>query len=174
MTPLYFVYFKFILHRIWPSWLLSKDMIWGKPFYFVHLKFTLLCMSVLTLEQILIWVLVFVLVLDMKVLDLLKYFLKKWVLDQYLYLVYIWGTWCTWVLGQLYLTPTLDSIRPSPHSSQTWIWSRLFHISVEHRYPEGTAAVVDEARPLTHLIPPALVDVVVLLTAILCPTISSH
>ena len=30
------------------------DMIWGKPFYFVHTKFTLLCMSILTLEQILI------------------------------------------------------------------------------------------------------------------------
>ena len=83
MTPLYFVHFKFILHRIWlswllnkdmiwgktlyfvrpkstlhriwPSWLLSKDMIWGKPFYFVHLKFTLLCMSILTLEHILLW-----------------------------------------------------------------------------------------------------------------------
>ena len=102
---LYFVLPKSTLHRIWPSWLLSRDMIWGKPFYLVHLKFTLLCMSILTLEQILIWVLV--LVLDMKVLDVLKYFLKKWVLDQYLYLVYSWGTWCTWVLGQLYLTPTL-------------------------------------------------------------------
>ena len=43
----------------------------------------------------------------MKVLDVLKYFLNKWVLDQYLYLVYISDTWCTWVLGQLYLTPTL-------------------------------------------------------------------
>ena len=83
------------------------DMIWGKPSYFFHPKFTLLCMSILTLEQILIWVLVLVLVLNMKVLYVLKYFLKKWVLDQYLYLIYIWGTWCTWVLGQLYLTPTL-------------------------------------------------------------------
>ena len=83
------------------------NIIWGKPFYFVHPKFTLLCMSILTLEQILIWVLVLVLVLDMKVLDVLKYFFKKWVLDQYLYLVYIWGTWCTWVLGLQYLTPTL-------------------------------------------------------------------
>ena len=54
---------------------LSKDMIWGKPFYFVHLKFTLLCMTMLTLEQILISVLV--LVLDMKVLDVLKYFFLK-------------------------------------------------------------------------------------------------
>ena len=55
------------------------DMIWGKPFYFVHPKFTLLCrpMSILTLEQILISVLVLVLVLDMKVLDVLKYFKKK-------------------------------------------------------------------------------------------------
>ena len=140
MTPLYFVHSKFILHRIWPSWLLNKnmifgkdplicppkiysaenmailtwaDMIRGKPFYFVHPKFTLLCMSILTLEQILLWVLVLVLVLDMKVLDVLKYFLKKWVLDQYLYLVYIWGTWCTWVLGQLYLTPTLEMIHVS-------------------------------------------------------------
>ena len=78
------------------------DMIWGKPFYFVHRNF--IC-SVCPSWQILIWVLV--LVLDMKVLDVLKYFLKKWVLDQYLYLVYIWCTWCTWVLGQLYLTPTL-------------------------------------------------------------------
>ena len=89
------------------NWLLSQDIIWGKPFCFVHPKFTLLCMSILTLEPILIWVLVLVLVLDMKVLDVLKYFLKKWLLDQYLYLVYIWGTWCTWVLGHLYLTPTL-------------------------------------------------------------------
>ena len=48
-------------------------MIWGNPFYFVHPKFTLLCMSILTLEQILMGVLV----LDMKVLDVLKYFLKK-------------------------------------------------------------------------------------------------
>ena len=103
----YFVHPKSTLHRIWPSWLLNKDMILGKPFSFVHSKFTLLCMSILTLEQILIWVLVRVLVLDMKVLDVLKYSLKKWVLDQYLYLVYSWGTWCTWVLGQLYLTPTL-------------------------------------------------------------------
>ena len=78
----------------------------GKPFYFGHPK--LLC-SVChpDFRTNLIWVLVLVLVLDIKVLDVLKYFLKKWVLDQYLYLVYIWGTWCTWVLGQLYLTPTL-------------------------------------------------------------------
>ena len=80
---------KSTLHRIW------ADMILGKPFYFFHPKFTLLCMSTLTLEYILIWVLVLVLVLDMKVLDVLKYFFKKWVFDQYLYLVYIWGTWCT-------------------------------------------------------------------------------
>ena len=79
----------------------------GKALLLLRPKFTLHCMSILTLEQILIWVLVLVLVLDMKILDVLKYFLKKWVLDQYLYLVYIWGTWCTWVLGQLYLTPTL-------------------------------------------------------------------
>ena len=105
---LYFVHPKSTLHRIWPSWLLSKDMIWGKPFCFVQPKLTMLCMSILTLEQILIWVLV--LVLDMKVLGVLKYFLKKWVLDQYLYLIYIWVTWCTWVLGQLYLTPTLVSV----------------------------------------------------------------
>ena len=49
----------------------------GKPFYFVHLKFTLLCMSILTLEQTLLRVLVLVLVLDMKVIDVLKYFFKK-------------------------------------------------------------------------------------------------
>ena len=125
MTLLYFVNSKFILHRIWPSWLLNKkhdfwkrpfkgftlstqnllcreyghltwaDMIWGKPFYFVHPKFTLLFMSILTLEQILIWVLVLVLVLDMKVLDVLKYFLKN---------EYLTST-CTWyifgVLGVL-------------------------------------------------------------------------
>ena len=48
----------------------------GKAFFF-HPKFTLLCMSILTLEQILISVLVLVLVLDMKVLDVLKYFFKK-------------------------------------------------------------------------------------------------
>ena len=99
------------------------DMIWGKPFYFFHPKFTLLCMSILTLEQILIWVLVLVLVLDMKVLDVLKYFLKKWVLDQYLYWVYIWGTWCTWVLGQLYLTPTLVYIYIN-----SWMPLREFHM----------------------------------------------
>ena len=58
-------------------WLLSKDKIWGKPFCFVHSKFTLLRMSILTLEQILISVLVLVLVLDMKVLDVLKAFIKK-------------------------------------------------------------------------------------------------
>ena len=52
-------------------------MIWGKPFYFFHPKFTLLCMSILTLEQILLRVLVLVLVLDMKVLDVPKYFLKN-------------------------------------------------------------------------------------------------
>ena len=48
----------------------------GKPFYFFRPQFTLPCMSILTLEQILIWVLVLVLVLvlDMKVLDVLKYF----------------------------------------------------------------------------------------------------
>ena len=45
----------------------------GKAFYFIYSKFTLLCMSILTLEQILIWVVVFV-------------------LDQYLYLVYL-STW---------------------------------------------------------------------------------
>ena len=44
----------------------------GKALLVVHPKFTLLCMSILTLEQILIIVLV--LVLDMKVLDVLKYF----------------------------------------------------------------------------------------------------
>ena len=72
---LYFVHPKSTLHRICPSWLLSKDMIWGNLFCFVHPRFTLLCMSILTLEQILIWVLV--LVLDMKVLDVLKYLKKK-------------------------------------------------------------------------------------------------
>ena len=41
----------------------------GKALLFVHPKFTLLCMSILTLEQILISVLV--LVLDMKVFDVL-------------------------------------------------------------------------------------------------------
>ena len=98
MTPLYFVHSKSTVHKIWPSWLLSKDMIWGKPFYFVHPKFTLLCMSILTLEQILIWVLV--LVLDMKVLDVLNFFKKMstWsvlVLGIYLgYLVYL-STWST-------------------------------------------------------------------------------
>ena len=49
----------------------------GETLYFAHPKFTLLCMPILTLEQILILVLVLVLVLDMKVLDVLKYFLKK-------------------------------------------------------------------------------------------------
>ena len=49
-------------------------------------------MAIPTLEPILIRVLV----LDMKVLDVLSTFLKKWVLDQYLYLVNVWGTWCTW------------------------------------------------------------------------------
>ena len=44
-----------------------------------------------------------------KYLMYLSTFFKKWVLDQDLYLVYIWGTWCTWVLGQLYMTPTLFS-----------------------------------------------------------------
>ena len=46
----------------------------GKALYFLHPKFILLCMSILTLEQILIrvLVLVLVLVLDMKVLDVLK------------------------------------------------------------------------------------------------------
>ena len=66
------------------------------PLYFVHPKCTLLCMSILTLEQILIWVLVLVLVLDMKVLDVLKYFKKKY--------EYLTST-CTWyifgVLGVL-------------------------------------------------------------------------
>ena len=47
----------------------------GKSFCFVHPKFTLLCMFILTLEQILI--LVDLLVLVMKVLDVLKYFSKK-------------------------------------------------------------------------------------------------
>ena len=53
------------------------DMILRIPFCFICPKFTLLCMSILTLEQILKGVLVLVLVLDMKVLDVLKYFLKK-------------------------------------------------------------------------------------------------
>ena len=52
-------------------------------------------MSILTLEQILIWALVFVFVLDKKVLDVLKYFLKN---------EYLTST-CTWyvfgVLGVL-------------------------------------------------------------------------
>ena len=58
----------------------------GKAFHFFHPKFTLLCMSILTLEQILISVLV--LVLDMKVLDVLKYFLKN---------EYLTST-CTWYI----------------------------------------------------------------------------
>ena len=49
----------------------------GKALLFFLSKFTLLCMSILTLEQILILVLVLVLVLDMKVLDVLKYFKKN-------------------------------------------------------------------------------------------------
>ena len=63
----------------------------GKVLLFLRPKFTLHCMSILTLEQILISVLV----LDMKVLDVLKY-LKK---NEYL------TSTCTWyifgVLGVL-------------------------------------------------------------------------
>ena len=108
------------------SWLLSKDMIWGKPFCFVHPKFSLLCMSIMTLEQILIWVLVLVLVLDMKVLDVLKYFKKMSTacMTMYLYLVYIWSTWFTWVLGQLYLTPTLV---PNGSTGKVATWGVLIY-----------------------------------------------
>ena len=81
------------------NWRLSQDMIWGKPFCFVHPNFAVLYMFIPTLEPILIWVLV--LVLDMKVLDVLKYFLKRmstWpvlVLGKCLgYLVYL-STWST-------------------------------------------------------------------------------
>ena len=48
-------------------------MIWEKPVYFVHPKFTLHCMfrTNFNMSSLL------VLVLDMKVLDVLKYFLIK-------------------------------------------------------------------------------------------------
>ena len=73
-----------------------------------------------------------------KYLMYLSTFLKKWVLDQYLYLVYIWGTWCTWVLGQLYLTPTLHHTIPHYNTTQHIIRNST-HLMVHHQTPPSSS-----------------------------------
>ena len=42
------------------------------------------------------------------------FYFKKWVLGQYLYLVYISSTWCTWVVYLVYLSTWLTVLDPNP------------------------------------------------------------